>query len=1004
MKKLIMTFAALFGIIGLGSARTRCKNLMLVLAVVVAMTGAKAEDTAETVIFINTSDQSVTDPARHWNAVSLRSITQAQQKYTLKDKDAKATTVVAWVLQPSAGITLNALTSGCTGAAAEFSELNKGCGGSEPFSAVEGWDGNSRRPSMRMRLTGLDPAKYYAFTFYGSRKSSSGKIYKTIYSVSGTTSGSATLDNSDNSTKVAKVIDILPNPEGCAEIIVRGAEDSDSLFGFWQGLMVESSSTLQSALQPSLVREFFVDAYGTPAEDANRSWNAVDFTGKNTKKLVDSQGRASDVQLSVTTNLPPALYNTAASLVYTGDAAEFNAARVDTKGLWGCGVTFNGYYAPYIGATVSGLDPAKRYAVTFVGTRNSNDGKNVVGLYSVIGTTTASVTLNAKLNSSKVAAVPAVSPRADGTIDLRISADESNDHPNKFYYLVALKISEYLPEDALRWVSAKATDGGSVAATAGGKEAPTEGWFPNGTTLTATATPDAGWKFVAWTSDWTDAPVTTAAIEIPAKAGATANWTAVFEKDENYTVDAAYFDAYSNPSTDTKTWNQIQTQLFSHNGRLTGVRSSVNAYTPIVITVDQELGSTTAGGVPTNSNASKSLTGDAAPFKAAMTDGLQLFMSMSFSTTINTLQISFVVSGLNPERLYTFKFCASRTGATSGIVYDTLYRALGANEVWTRYDSANNTTKVATLANVRPAADGTVRIESGAGPKNNHANCFTYLGAFSIEGDLALTVPVTARRILWFGNSFSARGNIPQKVEELAVLAGFDRPVIVKDLAEGQNLAYHIGEVTSSPRNNVTADVLYTSGSNGWDDVIIQGFSTEATHVYSPLPDAANGFIANAKTLFDKVTASDRGQNARAILYETWARQPENVDFYPTQFADASAMQQEIASNYDLAKAGIEAVYGRERVETARVGSAFARLGFDKSLYNTDLYHQGTLGQDLIALVIFNRIYNVCVDELVSYEQAKTVGWTSASEADWNRIVRAAKRVTMMGGFNIIIR
>lgn len=269
---------------------------------------------------------------------------------------------------------------------------------------------------------------------------------------------------------------------------------------------------------------------------------------------------------------------------------------------------------------------------------------------------------------------------------------------------------------------------------------------------------------------------------------------------------------------------------------------------------------------------------------------------------------------------------------------------------------------------------------------------------------MAPTVPVTAKRILWFGNSFSIRGDIPKKVEDLAVLAGFDRPVMVADLESSKDLAYHIGEVTSHPRNNVTANALYHAGTNGWDDVVIQGYSTEATHIYSPLPDAANGFIANAKTLFDKVTASSRGTNARAILYETWARQPENAEFYPSKFADASAMQDEITANYELANAAIKAAYGRKRVETARVGTAFGRLDFDASLYDSDLYHQGPLGQDLIAMVIFNRIYGVFVDGLVTYEAASAAGWTTASEADWNRIARAAHAVSAKPGLFLILK
>ena len=695
------------------------KKLMLAVAAVAVVLGAKAE--AETVIFVNATSETITDSARYWNKVSFIPSNLSQRRYELKDKDANTTTVAAWVFEPGAGTATTALKTGCTGDAAEFSELNKGCAGEEPYAAEEGYN-NTRRPAMRMRLTGLDPAKYYTFSFYGSRTADSGKIFKTVFSATGTSSGSATLNVSGNSTKVAKVLNILPTPDGFVEISVRGADDSTNKFGFFQGLKIESFSLRQ----PTLVREFFVDAYGTPAADPDRSWNAVSFASKTSKKLIDSIGNATDIQLSVTTNV--ADYNQYASRTFTGDATEFNAARsADNRALYGQGTTTKAY----MGATISGLDPARLYAVTFVGSRMSGTGK-IVGLYSVFGTTTASATLDANNNSSKVAAVPAVSPRTDGTIDLRLQADASNTTSQKYYNLVALKISEYRSEDDFRWASAKATDGGSVAVTVGGETSESAGWFPDGTTLTATATPDAGWKFVEWTSDWKDDPVATATIEISAMAGKAANWTAVFEKDEAYMSRAAYFDAYGTPASDTKVWNKIQTQLCSHNGRLEDIRTSTNGRTPLVITVDQELEDSY------NPSATKAYSDDALPFRAATSsDGRQLYSAMySSGSGLSVLQWSFVVSGLNPTRLYTFKFAGSRVQASND--YDTIYRAVGANEVQTRFNPANNVNKVATLANVRPAADGTIRIESSPSPDNDHTQFYTYLSAFSIEGDIKI--------------------------------------------------------------------------------------------------------------------------------------------------------------------------------------------------------------------------------------------------------------------------
>ncbi len=685
---------------------------MLAFAALAAVLGAKAE--AETVIFVNATSKTIADPARYWNKVSFIPASNAQQKYTLKDKDTNTTTVVAWVLEPGAEKSGNALKAGCTGEASEFSKLNKDCAGEEPYAAEEGYN-NTRRPAMRMRLTGLDPAKYYTFTFYGSRTEESGKTFKTVFSATGTSSGSATLNTSGNSTKVAKVNSILPTPDGFVEISVRGADDSTNKFGYFQGLKIESFSRRQLPF----VREFFVDACNQPAADPDRVWNAVAFNkvSASPSALVDSLGITSDIKLAVTTKMGGP--NNFATATFTGDAAEFNAARSkDNNNLYNVKTS-----APCSEATVSGLDPAKLYAVTFVASRMNGQGK-FTGTYSIIGETSASAKLDANNNKSNVAAVTAVAPKEDGTLGLRIEA--AADNTSTYYCLVALKITEYWSsEDDLRWASAKATDGGSVAVTVSGEASESAGWFPVGTTLTATATPDAGWKFVAWTSDWTDTPVKTATIEIPVTAGKAANWTAVFEKDEAYKTRVAYFDAIGTPASDTKTWNMIGSQLLVHNGKLEDIRSSSGGRTPLVITVDQEFYGSS------NANASKNARGDAAPFKAASSaDGKTLYTYTPADT-----QVSFVISGLNPARLYTLKFFASRTAAGAA-KYPALYRAVGANEVQKRFDAANNETALVVLANLRPTPEGTIRFEQGTAP--NSTNYFTYLAAFSIEGDIKI--------------------------------------------------------------------------------------------------------------------------------------------------------------------------------------------------------------------------------------------------------------------------
>lgn len=122
-------------------------------------------------------------------------------------------------------------------------------------------------------------------------------------------------------------------------------------------------------------------------------------------------------------------------------------------------------------------------------------------------------------------------------------------------------------------------------------------------------------------------------------------------------------------------------------------------------------------------------------------------------------------------------------------------------------------------------------------------------------------VEETAKRLLFFGNSFSVYDDVPGHVRSLAALAGHPTPLVVADLA------YHIGQVDSYPENNVAHASLV--GTNTWDWVVIQGYSTEATHLRDPAV-----FEANALALYQRVKnhASGKGAGASPLLFQTWAR------------------------------------------------------------------------------------------------------------------------------------
>ena len=258
-----------------------------------------------------------------------------------------------------------------------------------------------------------------------------------------------------------------------------------------------------------------------------------------------------------------------------------------------------------------------------------------------------------------------------------------------------------------------------------------------------------------------------------------------------------------------------------------------------------------------------------------------------------------------------------------------------------------------------------------------------------------LAFTVAARRaqadeplnLLFFGNSFTIGNNVAGKVGYLAAADGHASPLILTDLSGGKDLDYHIGEVVNNPQNNVSNTAI---AGKTWDYVVIQGYSTEATHLQSPATD----FIPDAQTLYTNVRdhASGRGAGVKAILYETWAR----GDMVSNgSFATMNAMQAEITSNYYLAAGSINAGEGMGSARVAPVGEAFELMDFDAALYvpTQNKYHPSVNGSLLASMVIYRTIYGEHVSDI---KYASASSWAGVNEATWNELAGYADAVTII--------
>jgi len=221
---------------------------------------------------------------------------------------------------------------------------------------------------------------------------------------------------------------------------------------------------------------------------------------------------------------------------------------------------------------------------------------------------------------------------------------------------------------------------------------------------------------------------------------------------------------------------------------------------------------------------------------------------------------------------------------------------------------------------------------------------------------LCYTACLRADDALFIGNSYTFggpemvitdHGGVPKLVEAIAASKGRKISTLMLT-ASGKDLGYHLAQPKTGE------DIK----AKKWDWVVLQDFSTEATHVGGKLDD----FFKNGETLYKLIMANS--PNTKVVLYETWAR-PKGSEFYsgtstPKTFTDVPEMFSELQKNYAELYRRLEAIDPGTQVELAPVGLAFER-SLEKypeiNLSNSDLHHASVEGNYLTALVIYATIY-----------------------------------------------
>lgn len=166
----------------------------------------------------------------------------------------------------------------------------------------------------------------------------------------------------------------------------------------------------------------------TGGDDPANTWN--NFTSNTTNAslgLVDTAGAATGITLTLTNNFTGTASNGSTSpTAYVTDAVR------DTH-------YFDNGKTPQL--KLSGLDPAKLYNLSFLGSRMASDGKVRSTLFTTHGYATLSTVNNATDNTGTVSTISNLLPTAAGEIVIDLDDDVSNDTTTKVGYLGVLEIT-----------------------------------------------------------------------------------------------------------------------------------------------------------------------------------------------------------------------------------------------------------------------------------------------------------------------------------------------------------------------------------------------------------------------------------------------------------------------------------------------------------------------------------------------------------------------------------
>lgn len=133
-----------------------------------------------------------------------------------------------------------------------------------------------------------------------------------------------------------------------------------------------------------------------------------------------------------------------------------------------------------------------------------------------------------------------------------------------------------------------------------------------------------------------------------------------------------------------------------------------------------------------NTNGTTAPAGNATIFASTATSDNFFCNGALWGSTAANPEGIIMLTGLNPAKTYSFIIFASRMSVTN--IREAKYTFTGSNgSKSANLNASNNTSNVAVINDVLPTNEGTITFKSEAGPNNDSAEKFFFLGAMKIS-------------------------------------------------------------------------------------------------------------------------------------------------------------------------------------------------------------------------------------------------------------------------------